>query len=568
MAKCKLCNKDIPDGVQYCDNCLSLNEDKADEAYLDSLLNSVKDTDRPALDAYKNKKKPDNIESNIDPEFLVNDDIAELLASVDLGDLLTDTDIGKENKTTTVAAEPEAVDKTEATADETGLAAVDQAEEETVTDIEAAYGTGFEDTEAGPETFEADPGTAEDVLETPPESFGVDEDVNKAVPEAVSSNIGSAEDDDILALLSQLSPDDPIARDALAISSMLQGKPVAEEPEIPKDVGKVFSNALKVVSSLDEEVEEEIPVLEPEKPDVDVDGHKEMKKPHKAKKQKDESKVGRKRSLLVRLFGNVKDEKAPAEKGRFLYTLQDQEAAEVKKSKRKKKKGKQEGAEAEEELRPSKRMRAEKEEAPKPDKKALNAQKKKERQEKRKEARKAFEELDDDEGRINRVGASIVFLFFGILALLLLAGTNIFSYSLRIKNAENYFERHKYTEAFDEVYGIDLKDEDIKLYDRIMTVMFVNKQLNSYNHYYDMEKYPEAMDSLLKGLDRYDKYIRYGTFLGVESDLDYVREQIVAELYNVFNLSEEEAMAILASESRTEYSLKIYDYIIQSKWEN
>ena len=110
----------------------------------------------------------------------------------------------------------------------------------------------------------------------------------------------------------------------------------------------------------------------------------------------------------------------------------------------------------------------------------------------KKEKKKKIEILDDevDEGRINRVGASIVFLFFGVLVVLLLVSTNIFSYTLSIRNANDYFDRQRYTQAYNEVYGIELKDEDIELYDKIMTVMFVNKQLNSYNNYYHMKKFP------------------------------------------------------------------------------
>lgn len=111
----------------------------------------------------------------------------------------------------------------------------------------------------------------------------------------------------------------------------------------------------------------------------------------------------------------------------------------------------------------------------------------------KKEKKPKFEILDDevDEGHINKTGASVVFIFFGVLVMMLLISTNIFSYSLSIKNATDYFGKQKYTKAYNEVYGIELRDEDIELYDKIMTVMFVNKQLNSYNNYYHMRKFPK-----------------------------------------------------------------------------
>ena len=140
----------------------------------------------------------------------------------------------------------------------------------------------------------------------------------------------------------------------------------------------------------------------------------------------------------------------------------------------------------------------------------------------------------------------------------------IFLLFLKYQECYYYFNRQKYTQAYNEVYGIELKDEDIELYDKIMTVMFVNKQLNSYNNYYHMRKYPEALDSLLKGLQRYDKYVELATLLGIKTDLDYVRNQIIAELYNVFSLTEEDAMNILNSESQAKYSIAVYDVVLEN----
>lgn len=626
MAKCKKCNKDISDSAQYCDDCLSMKDDKADEAYLDNLLNSIKDTDIPALNAYKKKSnvqqnqvEPDN---NIDPEFLAKeDDIAQLLASVDLGDLLASYDNGNEKKTGNDAVEEESRDRF---VQDAGNGAVEDGHEAAASGHETAYVSGLDEAyesgsgeeaddfalqaeyeygeEAAEETGEAAEETGEAAEETgeaaaddflaaigygdadddreTAEDAAVSYEASEAYPGGTAASYGTdhgladtvdkAEDeDDILALLNQLAPDDPIARDARAISNMLQGKPVIEENDLPKDVGKAFSDVLKVVTSLEDEADE-ITTLESEEKAIADTGHME-KKPQKARKQKakrkkDKDEPHEKKSLMVKLFANVRDEKAPA----YPSIDEIEDISKLKKRKKKKAKGKEQPVSVEEEnISPSRRKKDEEEEQPpKIDKKAMRALKKKEKLEKKKEALKIIEELEVDEGHINKVGASIVFLFFGILVILLLIGTNIFSYSLSIKNASNYFEKKKYTEAFDEVFGMELKDEDIELYDKIATVMFVNKQLNSYNHYYAMEKYPEAMDSLLKGLARYDKYIELATILGIKSDLDYVREQIVAELDNVFNLSETEAKDILESNSRTEYSIKIYDVIIKNRWNN
>ena len=71
--------------------------------------------------------------------------------------------------------------------------------------------------------------------------------------------------------------------------------------------------------------------------------------------------------------------------------------------------------------------------------------------------------------------------------------------------------------------------------------MYVNKQLNSYQVFHAKGNEAEALNSLLKGLMRYNKYIFYGTQLGIEDDLNGVRSEIVYALNETYGLSEDDA---------------------------
>lgn len=351
-------------------------------------------------------------------------------------------------------------------------------------------------------------------------------------------------ENELLNLLNQFNPENPMDGDIEAISQLLGGidDNNKKEREYPDDVGEVFHEALEAVTDLDDHGIQQIT--------QEIDSLQEAKK---GKKKKENKKKG---NLFAKVFGNVEYDESDIKKMEAKKA-----AADTKKSKKKKDNvvGEEvkEQAENEEASDPKKEKAKTKAEA--------RAEKKKAKKEKKESKKDIVEIIDDvDEGRINRVGASIVFLFFGVAVVLLLVTTNIFSYSLSIKNATNYFDGQRYTQAYNEVYGMELKDEDIELYDKIMTVMFVNKQLNSYNNYYHMKKYPEALDSLLKGLQRYDKYVELATMLGIKTDLDYVRNQIVAELYNVFSLTEEEAINILNSENQAKYSISVYDVVLEN----
>ncbi len=307
-----------------------------------------------------------------------------------------------------------------------------------------------------------------------------------------------------------------------------------------------------MVSSLDdEETDEALTLLTEEKVQP------ALKRKSKKEKKKKEKKIKEKKpGLIKRVFANV----------------EDPESKETSKKKDKKKKESKTDADSgttrDEQVKRNKEQKKEQKKADKEEQKKKKEERKKQRKDEKEERKKkaAIEILDEieDQGSINPLGASIVFAFFGILLIVVLIGSNVFSYSLNIKNATNYFNQSRYTEAYNEVYGVDINESDIELYDKIMTVMFVNKQLNSYNSYYAMGKYPEALDSLLKGMQRYDKYIEFATIIGVMSDLDYVKTQIIHELDNVFQLSEEEAYRIINSENQTEYSIRVYDVILEN----
>lgn len=253
------------------------------------------------------------------------------------------------------------------------------------------------------------------------------------------------------------------------------------------------------------------------------------------KADKPEKKAG----FFARIFGNVHDEKAKKAAKKKPNVPLDEEGNPIKKPKKSDAEIKAEKAEKKKAQEEKKKLQA----ARKAEAKALKDAKRKEREEAKKA--KLLEEVEIDEGRINRVGASIVFAFFGIITAVIVLGTDNFSYSQSVKKATEYFGTQKYNNAYNEVRGIEVKNKDLEIYDKIMTVMFVNKQLNSYNNYYNMDKYPEALDSLLKGLQRYDEYVSLAKELGIKSDLDYVRNQILGELSSIFQLSEEEAYRII-----------------------
>lgn len=446
--------------------------------------------------------------------------------------------------------------------------------------------------------FEPDEGLEEEaynIFDTP-EEFDMDSLLNKDFTEASAAK-SAAELPDIaeeettgdsgeldLAELLGLSEDD--------ISEEVEDFSAPEPEELTmEDFGLGLTGvAEEEISPLEEAGESDFFALDELFQDLDADASKEQTEEaevldhgleellaasaateEKTEKKKKEKKTKKeKKSFFQTVFGNVpvdpskkKPEPTPEE-----IAAKKQKEAEEKKAKAEEKK-----LAAEEKKLASKRSKEEKARQ-----KALAKEEKKAK--KLEEAKQILEEMK--ETRINRLGATIVFVFFAVLAIVLLSGSDLFGYAVSITNAEQSFNKalnnnvKYYTDAYNEIYGLEIKPEDQVLNDKIMTVMIVNKELNSYNSYMVMEDYRAALHSLLQGLYRYGKYYEEAIPLGIDKDLDYVRTQILKELKNTFGVSEDEAEllrsmleaagagkvnASVDTEAAKAYNLKLYEIV-------
>lgn len=152
--------------------------------------------------------------------------------------------------------------------------------------------------------------------------------------------------------------------------------------------------------------------------------------------------------------------------------------------------------------------------------------------------------LNGPDKPLNKAAVTIIFLLFSIISISLIITTNRFNYTLSVKKATNYFERQKYKLAYYEILGIDVKEKDEVLKDRIYTVMYVERQYEAYENQIKMNNPSKALNALLRGLSKYDDYYNEAVTLGVEKDLDISKAKIIDALTNNFGLSEEQAKQI------------------------
>lgn len=388
----------------------------------------------------------------------------------------------------------------------------------------------------------------------------------------------SSFDDDLMAI------NDLLGDDAVHLEDSYSEE---EKSNTPNDFGGIFSDVLSAVdslndkpdnssddSSISENTRKEPRKREPFKPEI-------TESDSNAENQKNDKKIG----FFQKLFGKKDSKKnSEAESNNGIETdtkktAEDTKKTEASKKKEEKKEAVKKAAEkkkadklakqknkkaagnSSEENSPAKKKEAKK----KKDVKKKPAAKKVKKVKKEK-AVEAAEVVDvDDNIKLNKVAVIFVMTFFILIGGIVIIGTDLYSYSLSIKNANVAFSRQRYTEAYNDIYGLDIRKKDSKIYEKIMTVMYVNKELTSYENYYDMKKYPDALDSLLKGLERYDLYIDRASELGIEKDMGNVRKLILKELKNKFNLSEKEAIALNKTEDQTQYSINVINTALEKK---
>lgn len=252
------------------------------------------------------------------------------------------------------------------------------------------------------------------------------------------------------------------------------------------------------------------------------------------------TKPDKKQKLMEVLFGEPDEDDI----------ITDEELAEIE-AKKAAKKAKKEA---------DKKAKEEKAKTAKEEKTAKNNQKKKADQEKKilkaqKKAKLRAEELAEAEleKKLNKPMVFFIFsLFLGGTFLFFLASNN-FNYSQAIERATNYFANQKYRKAYDEIVGVEVKEKDEDLKDRIYTVMYVERLYESYLNNIELGRSEKALDSLLRGVDKYYEHYEEAKELGITSDLDYSFNQIKTILNNQYGITVEQAIEI--------NQLANYDYV-------
>lgn len=301
--------------------------------------------------------------------------------------------------------------------------------------------------------------------------------------------------------------------------------------------------------------DEEIEGVEEEE-EAEEEGKKKKKKAKKAKPKK--AKPKKEKPEKVRKKKTPKEKKPFLEQVKALFfrveivePLSEEEEKKQKQLKLQEKEAKKK-ADAEE----KKKKAAEKKEAAKKKKEEAAAKKaakpKKEKKPKPPKAPVSPEEI------VHIRPMFLVFLTSIAAAIVLSTITlsDVFGYSHAVQVARNHLENGYYEEAFQALNGLEIKQSDQEFYEAVRILMRVEKQYRSYVNYSSLNMPNEALNSLVKAVENYDRYVDNAVNYGVKDSFDAILSNVESAL-QTYQLDLGTVREWNALEDKNEYTKKI-----------
>lgn len=584
MTICRKCGKEIPDGEELCEDCKS-QASNSGESYLDELMKSMEipEMDMAEPEPVKEQELPDIPEMEKEsaaeearPEAeTIEQDPADEVPELVLDDMLMaaeDEPAPEEIPDLVLNEMPAEEEPEKIELPELDLGDIPMAEEEPEEAELPELDLGDISMQEEPEPEGLPDLPVEDEMDEPISDEAMPEDINDLL-ELLSKDYSGDEMDDV-------STEDEIAEDEVSEGPVVQDMSAPEvslfsdsesdaifadhAQDAGTSVEDIFQDALSAVDDVEDSEDgegslDQVFALEgdfdPEEDSVsdesegtDSENAIPLAQPVKKKEKKN--------SFWKRIFGNVVTDQTAEEEAREREQEQEKEA---ERAAAREEKAKQDAADKEAKEAAAQEAK-EKKAALKAEQAAAKAAAKEEK--KKKKAELAAVEVV---GKINPVGATIVMVFFALICVTVIFGTQSLSYTSALKNARQQFEAKDYQAAYESLAGVNVSESSQELADKIRICMQMQKELNSYSNYYEMKMYLESLDSLIKGIRSYDTNKNKADEYEILTQYEELKAKISSVLFSEFGVSETEARAANGLPTQEEYTEKLEEII--RRWE-
>lgn len=151
----------------------------------------------------------------------------------------------------------------------------------------------------------------------------------------------------------------------------------------------------------------------------------------------------------------------------------------------------------------------------------------------------------------------MIWLMAGSLGVLVMLGTNLGSYSSGVSSAKVLYDVGSYAEAYQKLAGLELKEKDLELYEKVKTMASIASEYDSYIRYMNYGRKDLALDSLVCAVGRCETNAENIEKYGCENDLKELKKKIKKVLKQTYKMSMSDAKNLYAIEDRNEYTIAL-----------
>ena len=155
----------------------------------------------------------------------------------------------------------------------------------------------------------------------------------------------------------------------------------------------------------------------------------------------------------------------------------------------------------------------------------------------------------------------LVLFVAGVVVLISVLNSALY-YNTNSSQAKTYYNNGEYDKAYSKLNGMKLNSNDKTLYEQASTIMYVKRQYDSYENYMSLNMKTEALNALIKGINRYNTYRSLAQELGIDDKFKAEYQNIIDALQNTFKISEAQGISLadMSNSDFTNYYLKIKEY--------
>ena len=150
-------------------------------------------------------------------------------------------------------------------------------------------------------------------------------------------------------------------------------------------------------------------------------------------------------------------------------------------------------------------------------------------------------------------------LCFTILALILIMSFVLEEHN-NIKDASWAFDNEDYETCYENLYGLNLNEENQSMYNKSETILVLRRKLSSYENYKRLGMDVEALNALFEGVRMYPQIQAKAQEYNVVEKVDSIYNSIMAK-FDEYGLTQDDVNEILAYESKVKYTKRLQSII-------